>query len=183
MKLHGPVVAVKVRLTFCTVDDEGIDLAETGLDLECGGEHCAAHADDACFTQTCDYRFGILKLFLGEGSHVLTRGILIVVFDNDCRDHVAQRMGSGLDCYYLAGDGRMYRSRDRGGIFADLLTHGYIVAYRYQRLARCADVLCHRNNDLGRRGYDDDRLVGGLHVVGMYAATEFKGHLHHLSIL
>ena len=77
----------------------------------------------------------------------------------------------------------MNRSRNRGGVIADLLTHSYIITDRNQRLAGCADVLCHRNNDLRRRGYDDYRFIRSLHIIGMYAATKLIGHLHHLSIL
>ncbi len=70
MQLHSPMVAVEVRLAFGTVDDKSIDLAEAASDLECGGEHSAAHTDYACFAQTGKDRFRILQLLLSQRSQI-----------------------------------------------------------------------------------------------------------------
>ena len=108
MQLHSPMVAVEVRLAFGTVDDKSIDLSEAASDLESGGEHCAAHTDYACFAQTGKDRFRILQLLLSQWSQIRAGGVLVIVFDNDRHYHIAQRMGSGLDRYDLAGNGRMH---------------------------------------------------------------------------
>ena len=102
------MVAVEVRLAFGTVDDKSIDLSEAASDLECGGEHSAAHTDYACFAQTGKDRFRILQLLLSQRSQIRAGGVLVIVFDNDRHYHIAQRMGSGLDRYDLAGNGRMH---------------------------------------------------------------------------
>ena len=78
------------------------NLAEAAADLERGREHCAAHADDTCFAQAGKDGFRILELLLGQGSQIRAGGVLVIVFDNDRHYHIAQRMGSGLDRYYLA---------------------------------------------------------------------------------
>ena len=90
------------------VDDKSIDLSEAASDLECGGEHSAAHTDYACFAQTGKDRFRILQLLLSQRSQIRAGGVLVIVFDNDRHYHIAQRMGSGLDRYDLAGNGRMH---------------------------------------------------------------------------
>ena len=183
MKLHGPVVAVEVGLTFRTVADEGVDLADAALELECGGEHCAAHADNAGLAESGENCFGILEFFLSQRSKIRAGGILEVVFDNDCRKKVAQGMESGLDFNDLTGNGRMHGSADGcGGIIADLLAHCYIITHSHQGLARCTDVLLKRHNNFLRRSNDDYLFLRSLHIIGMYAATELIGHLHHLSI-
>ena len=102
MQSHRPMVAVKVGLALCAVYDESVHLAEAASDLEGCGEHSAAHTHYARFTQTCEYGFGVFQLFFSERSHIGAGGILVVVFDYDCHDHIAQRMGPGLNCYDLA---------------------------------------------------------------------------------
>ena len=183
MQTHGPVVAVEVRLALGAVDDERVDLAQTAADLERGGEHGAAHADDAGVANARENGFLILQLRLGQRGQIGTWGVLIVIFDYHGRDVVPQGMGSRLDGDDLAGHGRMNRGGNRRGIVADLLAHRHIITHRHDRLAWRTDVLRHGHDHLGRRRDGDHRNIRRLHIVRMNSAMILKGHLHHLSIL
>ena len=155
---HGPVVTIQIRFAFCAVDDECVDLAETGFDLECGGEHCAAHADDTRFTDTFQNGFRILKLFFRQRSKVGARSVQAVVLDHYCHQIVAQRVRSRFDLDDLAGNRRMNRSTERsGGIVTDLLAHFHLITYCHKRLAGSTDVCLHRYGYFFRRSYDFHR--------------------------
>ena len=172
---HGQMVAVKVRLALCAVDNEGIDLADTAADLDGSREHCAAHADDTRFADALEYCLGVLHLLLSEGLHQLG-SILEIVLDDHGHDHVAQRMGSRLNSHYLAGDRSMNGRGDRSGTLADLLIHLHIIAHLDKRLAGCAYVLYHWNDYLCGRCDNGHRDLRSLHVIGVHTAFELIGH-------
>ena len=176
---HGEMVAVQVRLALGAVDDELVHLADTALDLEGGGEHGAAHADNAGLADALKYRVGVLELLFRQRLHK-GGGVQPVVFNDDGGDHVSQGMGPGLHRHHLAGDGGVDRSGDRRGVFADLLSHLHKIALLDQGLAGSADMLDEGDHNLLRRRDDRDGNIRPFHIVGVHAAMERVGHKLHL---
>ena len=147
--------------------------------LESGGEHRAAHADDAGLADTLEDGFGVLELGFRKRFHELRR-VEPVIFDNNGHNHIAERMGSRFHGHNRAGHGSVNRRGDRCGVFADLLVHVHMVALFHQGGAGGTDVLCHGDDDLLRRCDHGHGNLGMLPVIGMDTALKFKCHTLHL---
>ena len=100
----------------------------------------------------------------------------MVVFYDDAEHIVAHRVSAVFNCNYLAGNGRMNRGGNGCGTVANFLTHLHIVPHCHHRLAGCANMLHHGNDQLVR--CRDYRLgnVGRFHIMGMYAAFKRTKH-------
>ena len=181
------VVGRDVRLTLCSVDDDRVALADTGLDLDMGREGCTAMADNAGRTDALD------TLLIAHGSevvgmHGLVLAVLTVVSDNYGKNLAAVRMQARLDRLYLTGNGCMDRSADEAAGFRDRLSEVHGVANRNDRLCRCADVHGNRQDYLIGQCQLLDRLgvcrgfIARVCVsTRVYAATERIRHFFHLS--
>ena len=178
---HCQMVAVEIWLTLGAVDNELVDLPDAAADLERRREHRTAHADDAGLADARQDRVGILQLLFRQRLKIFAGCILIVVFDHDGHDHIAERMRPRLDSDDLAGDGGVNRCGNRRGIFADLLPHLHIIADGDKRLIGRTDMLRHGDDHLRRRRDHRDRDLRGLHVIGVYAALECMGHIRFTS--
>ena len=181
------MVGRNVRLTLCSVDDDRVALADTGLDLDMGREGCTAMADDAGRTDALD------TLLIAHGSevvgmHGLVLAVLAIIFNYDGQNLAAIRMQARLDCLYLAGNGSMDRSADKAAGFRDRLSQVHGIANRNDWLCRCADVHGNRQDYLIRQCQLLDRLgvcrgfIARVCVsTRVYAATERIRHFFHLS--
>ena len=181
----GAVVAGDVRLALCGVDDHVVHLAQTGADLDVGGEGRAALAHDAGVLDDFHQLLGSQAVRIVHGMNVRTHGVLEVVLDDHGHHGPAHGEGTGLHCLHRAGHAGMDGSGHETAGFTDLLTDGHLVAHRNDRLARRTDVHRHGNDHLSRRCQLFDGLfIGrGLHVVRMNAAKESLCHCLHLILL
>ena len=101
---HRQMVTVEVRLAFGAVDHQFVDLADTAANLEGSREHRAAHTDDARLTHPGQDGFGVLQFLFRQRSQIVAWRILIVVFDDNRHDHIAERMRPRFHGNNLAGD-------------------------------------------------------------------------------
>ena len=170
---HQAVVGRDVGLALRAVDDDGVDLAEAGGELDGRGKARAAHAGDAGLADDGDE---VLGAHGGDGLGVprLDRGaerVAAVGLDDDGRLQVPARMGPGLDGRDRAGHGGVDGDAEALAV-ADLLADGHTVSDFDERLAGRADVLRHRDGDDARVQRDDGRLTRKLLIALRMDAAE-----------
>ena len=144
---HDAMVRSDIGFALCTVDDNGVHLAQTGRDLDGSGEGSAAVTDDAGLTNSGH------DLFRGHGVDVqrLDGGILLVleiVFNDDAHDAGAEGIGTGLDSHNRTGDGGVDGSANGGLRVSDFLSQINVVAYLNKGFTGSADVHRHGQNHL-----------------------------------
>ena len=105
---HDPVVAGEIGFALRAVDDERVD-GVLRVELDRGGEACAAHADDA---RIRDPRLDLFGRRVGERLHI-SSFILFVVFNDD------RAIGDALD---RSAHGRMNGGTDRSACLGDELS-------------------------------------------------------------
>ena len=143
-----------------------------------GGEHGAAHADDAGLVDDVDDVLGGQVVGGFPRRDIRAQGFQIIVADDDGRHHRTAHMGPRLNGDDLAGDGGMNGTTE-SGVVADLLTDGDLVPLFDQGLTGRTDVLGHGDHDRFRRGEGlGCSFTGkGFHIIGVDTAEERKRHL------
>ena len=174
MLQHHAVVGGDVRLTLRRVDDEGVHLAQTGADLDMGGEAGAAHAGDARFPDDVhDLLSGELGV-VGMGGEFRGKGVLEIVLDDHGEHLPTATVGTRLNGHHFAGhagvDGSAQASR-----LGDLLAHRHLISHLHHRRAGCAHVHGHGEHHLSRGIMERFHRLGAgqlLPLLGMHAAIE-----------
>ena len=171
---HDAVVGGQIRLALRAVDENGVD-GLAGLQLDIGGEGCAAHADDALFLDDLnDLVCGeLLERLVGNDGRI--ERVFAIIFDDDAHDAGALvRMRMRLDGDNRAADARVNGSADEARLLADELADVHMIAGVDDGVGRCADVHRQGNDDgVGLRELLERQMLGVVLVLGgMNAAVE-----------
>ena len=148
-----------------------------------GGEGCAAHTDDAAFTDDAHQILGsqCIHFFLSSGLDVRAQLVLVVIFDDNTHHHGAVGVRTVLNCLDGTGNGCVDRDA-QALIVTDLLTDRNAVALLDQGRAGCADVLRHGDYQNIRFGETQDLPVFSVVLIffGMNSSEKGKRHNCHL---
>ena len=166
-------------LTLRSVDDQSHWLAEIlGIKLEPCRETCAAKANKSALLNCCD-ETGLVcdhRRFDGRVNFLLT-----IRLDHDKCVKSAHSVSLRLDsdnCSRYAG---MYRHVKKRLCVSDLLSHKDMIAFFDKRLARCADVLRHRDLYHIRDGHHLCRTPGRVLIVADMYAVQMLSTRHFCS--
>ena len=143
------VVGGEHGFTLTCVDQNSVD-GLAGIQLDIGGEACAAHAHDTGILDDVDDLGGGQLLQRLIGLDRLVEGIQAVVFDDNAQALAAGSVGTLLDGDDLTADGGVNGSGDEASLLADLLAHLDLVANSHADIGGSAQM--HGHGDDGGLG-------------------------------
>ena len=139
------MIGCQKRFTFASIEKDGINWFRR-FQLDTGRETCTTHTNDSCFTNDINdfIRSKIVKITMWLYGFV--QSIFSIRFNNNSHHFTAScAVHTRFNSNYCSAYAGMYRSADKSGSFANLLTDFYCITNLNDGIRRSTQMLRHGN--------------------------------------